>query len=165
MKKLLIILLLVAVGYLVYSQDLLKKIPLPGKMTEVSQNLMESGKQAFDQGRRVIAEKGAEALKSGANALNEGKEADPCRLRMVSLAAHLDGRLKEGGKRKSFTSKFLFGGLSDAELTCPDDGQKYKIRLFRSNSGYDFSINCPKHEHELKSADFRSGAWQAWVKE
>ncbi|MFC2077097.1 hypothetical protein ACFLT7_08445 [candidate division KSB1 bacterium] len=162
MKKLLLILLLAAVSYYVYSNKLYEKIPLPGGVTKVGQGLMESGKQALDQGRRVIAEKGAEALKSGAAALD--KEADPCRLRMVSLAAHLDGRLSEAGNRKSFTSKFLFGGLEETAQICPEDEQKYKIRLFKAASGYGYSITCQKREHELKSDDFRSGAWQAWVK-
>ena len=166
MKKLLIILLLAVVAYLVYSQNLLQKLPLPGRMAEVGQNIMDSGKQALDQGRKVISEKGAEALKSGAAALSDiDKEADPCRARMVSLAAHLDSRLKQAGDRKSFTAKFLFGNLADEARTCPEDGQQYKIRFFKSGSGYGFSISCPKRGHELKSDDFRSGAWQAWVTE
>jgi len=166
MKKLLIILLLAAVVYVVYSKNLLQKLPLPGRMAEVSQNLMETGKQALDQGRKAISEKGAGALKSGAAALSDiDKGADPCRARMVSLAAHLDGRLKQAGDRKSFTGKFLFGSLSDDARTCPEDGQKYKIRFFKSGSGYGFSIACPKRGHGLKSDDFRSGAWQAWVTE
>ena len=166
MKKFLIVVLLAAVSYLVYSQKLYEKIPLPGKLSEVGQELMETGKQTLDKGRRVITRKGAQALKSGVDALTDiDRDADPCRQRMVSLAAHLDNRLKNAGDRKSFTGKFLFGNLSQAELSCPEDGEKYKIRLFRSSSGYDFSITCTKRGHELKGSDLRSGAWQAWVKE
>lgn len=162
-KRLLIVFLIAAAVYYIYFKQAYRKLPFGDRVSKVGQELVQSGKQALDDGRKTIAERGADALKSG---LGVGeKEADPCRLRMVSLAAQLDSRLKSAGDRKSFTSKYLFGNLDPSELTCPVDDEKYKIRLFRTGSGYDFTIGCPKHGHELKGADFRSGAWQAWVRD
>jgi len=165
-KTVFLAILVLAGGYYLYSHRSQVISLLPTKVTGIGKDVIQTGKKVVGENQKILGRKGSEALKSGLQLFKgvQSKSISPCRQRMVIIAAQLDKKLSQAGNRRSFTRSYLFGDLPDSILVCPKTGAQYQVRLFKSAAGYGFSIYCPGCENELKDSDFRSGAWQSWVK-